>query len=247
MKKICLFIAAAAGVLGTVNALEEGNPSATAGYHAYSPKDFSHLKGMKGFSDALLTMHFKLYEGYVKNSNLLYSQIQDLLKNGKDRSPEYAGLKRMYGWEFDGMRLHEYYFGNLGGDGKPNPSSPLYQKIVKQFGSYDNWKKDFISTGMMRGIGWAILYEDPASGNLVNTWINEHDLGHLAGGKPLVVMDVFEHAYITEYGLNREQYIQAFFDNLSWGIAEERYGPSQLVKTSSDVSSYDYSFPWITR
>lgn len=220
-------------------------PAQPAAYQTYVAKDFNHLKGIKGFSDALLTMHFKLYEGYVKNANLLYTQLQDMGRNGKDRSPEYAGLKRMYGWEFDGMRLHEYYFGNLGGDGKPNPSGALYQKIVKQFGSYDNWKKDFISTGMIRGIGWAILYEDPLSGNIVNTWINEHDLGHLAGGKPLVVMDVFEHAYITEYGLNREQYIQAFFDNLSWDVAEERYGPHVVNQPASDVSYAGYSFPWL--
>lgn len=195
-------------------------------YQTYVAKDFSNLKGLKGISDNLMAMHLKLYEGYVKNTNLLRTQLDDLIKQGKDRSPEYAGLKRIFGWEFDGMRLHEYYFGNLGGEGKPVQDGSLYKALVKQFGSYENWKKDFIATGMIRGIGWAVLYQDPSNGNLVNTWINEHDLGHLAGGKPLIIMDVFEHAYITEYGLNREDYIKAFFDNLAWKVAEERFSPA---------------------
>lgn len=207
---------------------------ASTGYKTYTAKDFSHLKGLKGISDQLMAMHLKLYEGYVKNSNLLHEQLDALSKDGKDRSPQYAGLKRIFGWEFDGMRLHEYYFGNLGGDGQPVQDGSLYKSLVKQFGSFENWKKDFISTGMIRGIGWAVLYQDPSNGNLVNTWINEHDLGHLAGGKPLIIMDVFEHAYITEYGLNREDYIKAFFNNLSWKIAEERFNPKPAPVSSSN-------------
>lgn len=188
----------------------------------YKAMDFKHLLGMKGFSDDLLNMHFKLYEGYVKNTNQLQEDLANLVSTGKDRSPEYAGLKRMFGWEFDGMRLHEYYFGNLGGDGKLKNDSQLYKLLEEQFGSFDNWKKDFIATGMMRGIGWAILYEDSQTGRLVNTWINEHDLGHLAGSKPLLIMDVFEHAYITQYALNRDKYINAFFDNINWSVVEKR-------------------------
>lgn len=189
----------------------------------YKPRDFSYLLGMKGFSDHLLNQHFRLYQGYVKNTNLLNKKLDELVDQGKERTPDYAGLKRMYGWEFDGMRLHEYYFENLGGDGQTVDASKLHQAILDQWGSFAKWKQDYIGTGMLRGIGWAILYLDPYSGKLVNVWISEHNLNHLAGGIPILVMDVWEHAYITEYGLDRGEYIDAFFRNIDWNIASKRF------------------------
>ena len=194
----------------------------------YQAKDFSHLIGnVPGIDDELLKMHFKLYEGYVKNSNLLLKKIGELDEKKDNRSPEYAGMKRMLGWELDGMFLHEYYFDNLGKTDAPSSDSPLAQKIVKDFGSFDAWKDDFIATGSIRGIGWVVAYTDPKDGRLVNQWINEHDVGHLAGGKPLLIMDVFEHAYITQYGLDRAKYINAFFENINWKKVEERYNALQ--------------------
>lgn len=191
---------------------------------AYQPKDYSHLLGIPGFNDALLRMHFQLYEGYVKNTNLLLSTLRDLALQDRASGYDYGALKRRVGWEFDGMRLHEFYFDNLGGGKQElDKNSVLFMRILKDFGSYEQWKKDFISTGMIRGIGWVILYRDPANGRLINVWINEHDLGHLAGGDPLLVMDVFEHAYITQYGLDRGKYIDAFFENIRWDLVAKRY------------------------
>ncbi|HEX2579564.1 MAG TPA: Fe-Mn family superoxide dismutase [Rhabdochlamydiaceae bacterium] len=189
----------------------------------YQLKDYSSLLGMEGFSDKALATHFKLYQGYVTNTNLLYRTLSDLAGAGKNRSPEYAEIKRRFGWEFDGMRLHEAYFDNLGGKGSLNSTDPLYAQLVADFGSYEKWKADFIAIGAMRGIGWAVLYLDPQSGKLFNTWINEHDLGHLAGGRPILVMDVFEHAYMIDYLLDRAAYIDAFFKNIHWEIVEKRY------------------------
>jgi Fe-Mn family superoxide dismutase len=189
----------------------------------YLVKDYSYLYGMAGFSDDLLKMHFQLYQGYVKNTNLLLNRMKELESQDRDQTYDYGALKRRFGWEWDGMRLHELYFENLGGHEALDKSTPLFQRIVKDFGSFDAWKKNFMATGMIRGIGWVILYCDPQSGRLMNTWINEHDLGHLAGGAPLLVMDVFEHAYITQYGLDRGKYIQAFFDNIDWKKPLARY------------------------
>lgn len=190
----------------------------------YKAKDYSNLLGMPGFNDDLLKMHFQLYQGYVKNTNLL----SGMLKTVDSSSYEYGALKRRFGWEFDGMRLHELYFDNMGGKGSSlNPQSSLSQQLVKDFGSFDQWKKDFIATGMMRGIGWAVLYRDPNNGRLMNVWINEHDVGHLAGGDPILVMDVFEHAYITQYGLDKAKYIDAFFSNINWDAAVKRYQARQ--------------------
>ena len=169
-------------------------------------------------------MHFSLYQGYVKNTNLLLDQLRQLAAQNQTGGPAYAELKRRLGWEFDGMRLHELYFANLGGKEPLAKDSKLMQRLKANFGSYDNWAADFKATGAMRGIGWVVLYEDPTSGRLMNIWINEHDVGHPAGGKPLLVMDVFEHAYLTDYGLKRGDYIQAFFQNINWPAVEARLG-----------------------
>lgn len=194
----------------------------------YQARDFNNLIGnVPGIDDEVLKMHFKLYEGYVKNSNLLLKKIGELDEKKDNRSPEFAGLKRMLGWELDGMFLHELYFDNLGKTELPAQNSPLYAKIAKDFGSFDAWKDDFIATGAIRGIGWVVTYTDPKDGRLINQWINEHDVGHLAGGKPLLIMDVFEHAYITQYGLDRAKYINAFFENINWKKVEERYNALQ--------------------
>lgn len=185
----------------------------------YSVKDYTHLIGMNGFSENLIRMHLKLYEGYVKNA----SELLNLIGSVNSKSYEYGALKRRFGWEFDGMRLHELYFDNLGGCGKANLKSPLCLALIRQFGSFEDWKTDFVATGTIRGIGWSVLYLDPIDGRLINTWINEHDVGHLVRGIPLLIMDVFEHAYMPQFGLDKMAYIDVFFKNLNWDVIESRY------------------------
>ena len=189
---------------------------------AYTAKDFSNLIGMEGFSETLLKNHFTLYQGYVTNTNKLMDTLAATLKEGKVGTPEYAEIKRRIGFEFNGMRLHEYYFGNLGGKGALEKSGKLGKKLAENFGSYEDWEKDFKGTGTMRGIGWAVLYQDNITGKLFNQWINEHETGHPAGCIPILVMDVFEHAFITDYGLKRADYIEAFFQNINWNVVESR-------------------------
>ena len=189
---------------------------------AYTAKDYSKLLGMEGFSETLLKNHFTLYQGYVTNTNKLGDTLGQMLKEGKTGNPEYAELKRRFGWEFNGMRLHEYYFENLGGKGGIDKAGKLAKKISESFGSYEEWEKDFRGVGAMRGIGWAVLYQDNLSGNLFNCWINEHDVGHLAGCAPILILDVFEHAFMIDYGLKRADYIGAFFKNIHGKAAEGR-------------------------
>jgi len=190
---------------------------------SYQAKDYSRLLGTPGFSDQLLKNHFTLYQGYVNNTNKLVETLKALMKEGKANTPEYAEVKRRFGWEWNGMRLHEYYFDNLVNGGKPlDPNSDLAKKIEEDFGSYAEWEKEFKAIGTMRGIGWVILYLDPVSNKLFNAWINEHDTGHLTGCKPLLVMDVFEHAFMIDYGLKRADYIEAFFKNIDWNVVSLR-------------------------
>jgi Fe-Mn family superoxide dismutase len=189
---------------------------------AYTAKDYSKLLGMQGFSDTLLKNHFTLYQGYVTNTNKLMELLGQMLKEGKTGTPEFAELKRRFGWEFNGMRLHEYYFENLGGKAGIDKGGKLSKKMFENFGSYENWEKEFKGVGTMRGIGWAVLYQDSLTGQLINFWINEHDVGHPAGCTPILILDVFEHAFMIDYGLKRADYIEAFFKNIDWKAAEGR-------------------------
>jgi Fe-Mn family superoxide dismutase len=188
----------------------------------YSPKDYARLLGTPGFSETLLKNHFTLYQGYVTNTNKVLDILGLMAKDGKTAMPEYAELKRRLGWEFNGMRLHELYFENLGGKAPLDPASKLGRKIIEQYEDVESWEKDFRATGAMRGIGWTVLYEDISNGRLITFWINEHDVSHPAGCAPLLVMDVFEHAFMLDYGLKRADYIEAFFKAIDWSAVGSR-------------------------
>lgn len=189
----------------------------------YQTINFDHLPGLEGFSDQLLTNHFTLYNGYVENTNRLVDMLSDMVKKGETKTPEYAELNRRFAWEFNGMRLHEYYFSSLTKDAPTlDQSSNLFEKITEVFGSFENWEKDFRGVGALRGIGWAILYYEPVGDQLFNVWVDEHDMGHLSGASPLLVLDVFEHAFITDYGLDRGDYIEAFFKSIDWTTVSRR-------------------------
>jgi Fe-Mn family superoxide dismutase len=185
----------------------------------YEAKNFDNLIGLEGFSDPLLNNHFKLYQGYVTHTN----KILELLNKGAD-TYEYGELKRRFGWEFNGMRLHEYYFENMNKNTeKIDINTPFHKKLCEHFGDYDSWKKDFNATGAMRGIGWVILAYDKEGDKLFNIWINEHDVGLLAGAKPLLVMDVFEHAFVLDYGLDKASYINSFMGAIDWNVVSKRF------------------------
>jgi Fe-Mn family superoxide dismutase len=185
----------------------------------YENKNFDHLIGLNGLSERLLKNHFTLYQGYVANVNKLADKSQTVEIN----SLEGSELHRRFAWEWNGMYLHELYFENLTKESKPlNIEIALYKKITERFGSYENWEKDFRATGAMRGIGWVILAYDKKTGRMFNVWVNEHDVGHLAGTTPLLVMDVFEHAFMVDYDLKRADYIETFIKNIDWLMVEER-------------------------
>ena len=189
----------------------------------YTNKNYDHLLGTPGFSNQLLQNHFTLYQGYVTNTNKLFDTLMTLVKDGKASTPEFAELKRRFGWEFNGMRLHELYFGNMKNGGTPiNQSSTLAQKLTAQFGSIENWQTAFKAVGAMRGIGWVVLCYDTEADKLFNVWVNEHDVGHLIGTTPLLIMHVFEHAFMIDYNLKRADYIAAFFNAIDWNVVEKR-------------------------
>lgn len=188
----------------------------------YTAQNFKHLLGLQGLSDTLFTNHFTLYEGYVANINKLNDALVELEKNDKFGTPEFAEMNRRFGWEWNGMRLHELYFGNLTKESAALGDGTLKEKIAKEWGSFAMWEKDFRAMGAMRGVGWVVLYYDAQAQRLFNVWVNEHDGGHLAGAILLLVMDVFEHAYMLDYGTKRADYIDVFFRSIDWAVVEKR-------------------------
>lgn len=180
----------------------------------YPLRDFSGVKGLKGIPDALIQAHLKLYEGYVKNINLLRRRLAEI----KPGVPEFSELQRRVGFELNGMRLHELYFENLSPAGGA-PTEAVRGALARQWGSFEAWREEFVGIGLMRGIGWAILYRDPVAKHLSNHWIGLHEENHPAGFAPILVMDVWEHAFA---GLERPKYVEAFLSNADWGRAEAR-------------------------
>ncbi|HLL77605.1 MAG TPA: Fe-Mn family superoxide dismutase [Pyrinomonadaceae bacterium] len=193
----------------------------------YQPKEFN-LSGLNGISDNTLEMHFKLYQGYVKETNKLTEKISEFLADGKvdqEEMPAYSEMTRRLGFEYNGMVLHEYYFGNMKRQGSVDPGrdSTFFKLAEDSFGSYDIWKADFVGVGKMRGVGWAVCYQNPANGALSNHWITLHETGNVSGFAPVLVMDVWEHAFIRDYApADRPKYIEAFFSNIDWAACEQR-------------------------
>ena len=200
----------------------------------YKQQKFN-LSRLNAISDHQLEVHFDLYAGYVKNTNLLNERIADLIISGKTGSPQYTDIKRHLGFEHSGMRLHEYYFGNLTSESSDlEKGSKLSDQIARSFGGYENWKKDFVQVGLVRSVGWAILFQDPITGNLSNHWITLHEDGHPIGWKPILVMDVWEHAFMVDYKpTERVKYIEAFFSNIAWETVENR-----LIEPKADTLWY---------
>lgn len=204
----------------------------------YSEQRFDHLKGLDGISDDQIGEHLALYAGYVRQVNSLNAELATLRERGRasGRDAEFAELTRRLGFEYNGMILHEYYFSNLtsGGAPKPEPTSRLARALAESFGSVTDWRTDFQAIGGMRGVGWVLLCEDPMTRRLTNHWVSLHQDGVPAGFKPLLVMDVWEHAFMRDYGATeRGRYLDAFLRNVDWPIVEHRLVEPMAVRPSA--------------
>lgn len=182
------------------------------------------LAGLNGLSDKQIEVHKGLYAGYVRNVNTLNERLGVMTKEGKAGTPDWAEITRRLGFEYDGMILHEYYFGNLKAAASPLPQGgALVQAITQSFGSVEAWMADFRAIASMRGVGWAVLFQDPVTGWLSNHWLSLHQDGVPASFKPILVCDVWEHAFMVDYvPADRAKYIEAFFSNVDWAAVEAR-------------------------
>lgn len=192
----------------------------------YEIKNYTHLVDIGKISNEAMQMHFKLYEGYVKNTNLLIEKFEQVKTFEADYQakflPEWTELHRRFGWEFNGMRLHELFFDGLTKEVGVGGAAALELRFTQDFGSFENWKKDFINICKMRGMGWTMLVQDRQTGKLINTWVNEHDAGMLADVNIILNVDMFEHAYIKDFGTDRQIYLDSIFMHLNWDAILQR-------------------------
>lgn len=190
----------------------------------YTAQTFT-IPELKGISKRTVEEHIKLYEGYVKNLNL----IHEIAEN--QNNPEYSRREtyRRQGFEFGGMRNHEYYFKSF--EGGPQPlaeSSPLYKKIVEWTGTFEVFMTIFKNLATTRGVGWAMLGYDRQTGKLIQYWVDEQQMGHLPGIFPIITLDLWEHAFVMDYSpSDKKKYVEAFFENLNWTVVEKNYFTAQ--------------------
>jgi Fe-Mn family superoxide dismutase len=190
----------------------------------YKPVDYSYLLGkVKGIDDKLLKIHFKLYEGLVGATNGALKYIRS--KNVSDMV-KYSAIQKELSLFFNGMRLHELYFGVMCGEHMDKMDPNLSKDINKYFGSFSSWKDNFIATGTIPGVGFSVLCRDKTTGLLFNTWINEFNIGEIIGTDLLLVMDMWEHAYISEFELDLKKYANTFLNNVNWSVVSKMYNDS---------------------
>lgn len=190
----------------------------------FTTKTFNIPK-LIGISEKNIEEHLKLYKGYVTNTNLIWNKLSELKSDPEKNAFVLGELQRRFGFEFDGMRNHEYFFASLSdGPKEINNEGDLYKKIEKDWSSFDNFLAHFKFVATTRGIGWTILYFDKLTDKLIITWVDEHHLGQLTGLSPILCLDMWEHSYVADYQPSgKKQYIEDFFANLNWKVIEENF------------------------
>ncbi|MCP4354960.1 MAG: superoxide dismutase [Proteobacteria bacterium] len=194
----------------------------------YTIKNYLKPTDLNGVSNEQIDDHWVLYEGYVNQSNALSKELATLRKRGKGAVALYSDRRRRFGFEYSGMVLHELYFGNLKRGVSLNKKNDFVSDIKEQFGTFKDWQEDFINTGKTRSIGWAICYMDPETGNISNHFIQLHEEGNIPSFAPLLVVDVWEHAYMVDNKAGgRADYITTIMNNISWDIVLKRYNDAK--------------------
>jgi Fe-Mn family superoxide dismutase len=207
-------------------------------HRPYVEQTFDNLRGLDGISADQIGEHLALYTGYIRQVNALTEELAVLREPGRasGRDQEFAELTRRLGFEYNGMVLHEYYFSNLraGGEPWPAPTSKVARALAESFDSVLNWRTDFHAIGSMRGIGWALLCQDPVTLRLSNHWVSLHQNGVPASFKPLLVLDVWEHAFMRDYkATEKGRYIEAFFRNMDWSMVERRLAEPMAIRPAA--------------
>lgn len=166
--------------------------------------------------------HMRLYEGYINKMNEIDGLLDDDpdLKDANSTYSYFRGIKRGETYALNGVILHEFYFENIGSVNN-EPDEDEVRFLTRFFGSYDNWQNHFVATAKASR-GWVVLCYDPRSDRLRNISLDTHDLGNIAMSIPLLVIDMYEHAYFLQYADDKAAYINNFMKNIDWSVVKDR-------------------------
>ncbi|MFA5932176.1 MAG: Fe-Mn family superoxide dismutase [Candidatus Paceibacterota bacterium] len=181
---------------------------------------------LKGISAKNVEEHLKLYAGYVKNANSIFDLFEKYNTDIVANSYVIGELHRRFSFEYNGMRNHEIYFSSLEGGPKPLAAESMLKKAIEDAsGSFDNFLSAFKNMAVTtRGIGWAVLWYDKKDKRLLAYWIDEQHLGQLNGATPILMLDMWEHAFVADYQPSgKKQYVEDFFENLNWEVIEKNF------------------------
>ena len=202
----------------------------------YTAKQFN-LPALTGLSEKQIKVHLGLYEGYVKNVNLMLETLKGYAAYG-DKATEgdklaITELRRRFAFEFDGMRMHEYYFEQFEGSQTSLTEGGMLAKAAEEkYGSGENFIAHIKEVAGSRGIGWVVVYYDPHGKTLHTTFAGDHELGQLAGLPVILALDLWEHAFMVDYvPAEKKNYVDAFLANLNWSVVEKRF--DEAMKTSA--------------
>lgn len=191
----------------------------------YSARTFA-IPDLPALSKKQLEVHLALYEGYVKHVNVILDTIAALRKEDAEKNAYIINeLRRRFSFEFDGMRMHEYYFEQLeGGARTPEKGSPLQDAVIEKYGGWDAFLAHLKEVAGTRGIGWVVVYYDPAARAVHTAWVGDHELGTLAGLPIIMAIDLWEHAYMVDYvPKDKLTYVDAFLGSVNWSVVEKRF------------------------
>ena len=189
----------------------------------YNAKTFN-LPELKGLSKKQIDIHLALYEGYVKHVNLIMTRIAALREDASEENTFTMNeLRRRFSFEFDGMRMHEYYFEQFEGGASAQSDAALVKAVSEKYGDWDGFTSHIKSVAGTRGIGWVVVYFDPVGGCIHTVFVNDHEVGQLAGLPIILALDLWEHAYMVDYKPKEKMtYVEAFLENVNWSVVEQR-------------------------
>ncbi|MFZ1075622.1 MAG: Fe-Mn family superoxide dismutase [Minisyncoccia bacterium] len=198
----------------------------------YPVKTFN-LPVLEGISEKQIKVHLALYEGYVKHVNLIHEKLRELKKtDAEGNAYAMAELRRRFAFEFDGMRMHEYYFSQFEGEKGGDEKSGLALAVNEKYGSGENFMAHIKEVAGSRGIGWVVVYADPSANTVHTVFVGDHELGQLAGLPIILAVDLWEHAYMVDYiPADKKNYVDAFLANVNWSVPEKRF--DEAMKNSA--------------
>jgi len=184
------------------------------------PKTFASIRELNGISKRTQEEHYELYKAYVAKTNEIQKKLDTVDRSTANQTfSDLRSLRVDLSFAVGGMKNHEIYFGHLGGKGG-QPKGKLRELINRDFPSYDAWLADFKASGLAAR-GWVWLAYDHDLNILTTALGDAQNTFPIWNATPILAMDVYEHAYWIDFGRARGKYIEAFFNNLDWGVVEQ--------------------------